>query len=62
MMEGNYMFGECETCANRGDPYCVGCQLERHMDGTWSRTRYTTKKSVITYSSAIQTDNAKEGK
>ena len=48
-----YDYGECQTCARKGDPYCVGCQPMMMSDGKYSRTLYTPHNGTITFTSQI---------
>ena len=48
-----YDYGECATCARRGDPYCVGCQPTMASDGTFSRSLYTPHNGKICFTSQI---------
>lgn len=52
-----YNYGECETCARKGDPYCVGCQPTMLPDGTFSRSLYTPHNGTITFTSQIDITN-----
>lgn len=39
-------YGECETCAQSGNRYCIGCQRLLKTDGTYSRTGWTAKPGI----------------
>jgi len=48
-----YNYGECETCARRDEPYCVGCQPVMASDGSFSRSLYTPYDGPITFTSQV---------
>lgn len=54
------LYGECETCAQSDQRYCIGCQQMMRTDGTFSRTGWTAKPMMITVTSTVHT-NEKEG-
>ena len=48
-----YNYSECETCARKGDPYCVGCMPTRTSDGRFSRSLYTPHNGPITFTTQV---------
>lgn len=46
-----YSYSECETCARKGDPYCISCMPTRTPDGRFSRSLYTTHDTRVTITS-----------
>ena len=54
------LYGECETCAQSDKRYCIGCQLMRRTDGSFSRTGWTPKPMTITFTSVVHA-NEKDG-
>ena len=39
-------FGECESCANAGNRYCIGCEKILISAGTYVRTGWTAKSGI----------------
>lgn len=53
MKSTEYNYGECETCARKSNPYCVGCRPVMASDGSFSRTLYTPYDGPITVTSQV---------